>query len=209
MISEQRYIARLLFKNKVLKSDGQAFEDLFTAIMTKANPNFTPVKPQGSIGDRKNDGWDRTKGIYYQVYAPENLTAKQSDAINKLEEDFKGLKAAWNDIVPIREFHYVLNDKGKGSYPTLEVALANIKRDHSLDEALPFLIKDLEEAVFSLSDDVIFEIIGHVPSPTLIENIQFSALNEVVDHLHKHGKGLTRDDVLNAPDFEDKIRITA
>jgi hypothetical protein len=207
MTSEQRYIARLLFKNKVLKSDGQAFEDLFTAVMIKANPNFTQVKPQGSIGDRKNDGWDRTKGLYYQVYAPENLLTKQTEAIDKLEADFKGLKAAWNDVVQIRGFYFVLNDKCKGAYPKLEIALAKIKTDHSLEAALPFLVKDLEEVIFSLLDDVIFEIIGHVPSPTLVENVQFAVLNEVVEHLHKNGKGPTREDVLRAPDFETKIQI--
>ena len=64
MNSEEKAIARILFKIKIYESNGQAFEDLFTAIMSKSNSNFRPVKPQGTIGDRKNDGYDHENGKY-------------------------------------------------------------------------------------------------------------------------------------------------
>ena len=69
MTKDERYIATLQFQNKVLKSSGNSYEELFTCVMQQANPYFTQVKPQGSWGDKKNDGFDPTTGTYYQVYA--------------------------------------------------------------------------------------------------------------------------------------------
>lgn len=106
-------MAHLIFRNKISESDGSAFEALFTRIMTCANPSFQQVKPQGRIGDKKNDGFDSLSGTYYQVYAPENLEIKEQNAINKLNEDFNGLYAYWKSICPIRKFIYVVNDKTK------------------------------------------------------------------------------------------------
>ena len=207
MDSKDRYIARVLFQNKVYRSDGQAYEDLFVSVMTKANPNFRPVKPQGKFGDRKNDGWDQQSGIYYQVYAPEDASQKEKDAIAKLDEDFNGLRAFWEAISPIKEFYFVLNDKYKGAYASLEEALSKIKAKHSLSAAAPFLAKDLENTVFVLKDDEIFTVIGHVPSPDKIENLQYAVLNDVIDHLLKSALPVGRADILKAPDFDEKIKF--
>jgi len=204
---KERYVARILFANKVYRSDGQAYEDLFVAVMTKANPNFRPVKPQGRIGDRKNDGFDQTTGTYYQVYAPEDARQREKEAIEKLVEDFAGLKTHWESICQIREYHFVLNDKFRGAYPTLEAELSKIKGDHSLKKANPFLCKDLENQLFSLSDDAIFAVIGHLPTPDLIDNLQFAALNDVIDHLFKNIVSISRTENLRAPDFEEKIKF--
>ncbi len=35
--ADSRYIIRVMFKNKVLASDGQVFENLFTTVMVKNN----------------------------------------------------------------------------------------------------------------------------------------------------------------------------
>ena len=95
MTREQTYVAHILFRNKVLESDGTAYETLFTKIMDLANPTFQQVKPQGPIGDRKNDGFDKSTGTYYQVYAPEDPKTKEQDAVNKLVNDFNGLYSYW------------------------------------------------------------------------------------------------------------------
>lgn len=92
-----RYIADILFRIKILQYKGQAFEDFFVFVMTKAEPNFQPVKAYGNIGDRKNDGFVSQTGIYYQVYAPRDVNKEKTvgDAVKKLETDFKGLYDKW------------------------------------------------------------------------------------------------------------------
>ncbi|QUF84846.1 hypothetical protein KDJ93_08095 [Clostridium butyricum] len=53
MDRDERYLIRIMFKNRIFYSDAQAFEDLFTKIMRYGYPEFRAVKPQGAFGDKK------------------------------------------------------------------------------------------------------------------------------------------------------------
>ncbi|MHA7830186.1 MAG: hypothetical protein ACX93O_03740 [Flagellimonas sp.] len=133
MNRQELYISRLIFKNKVLTADKQAYEDIFIKVMENINSNFQPVKPQGSYGDRKNDGFDKTTGTFYQVYAPEQLSDVIKKAENKLIEDFKGLKTYWeNEGFEIKKFIYVIHDKYKGTYPSINVILQKIALENKV-----------------------------------------------------------------------------
>ena len=206
MTREQKYIAHLMFKNKVYKSDGNAFEAFFSQIMTCANVNFQQVKPQGSIGDRKNDGFDKTTGTYYQVYAPEDISTKEKAALEKLSTDFNGLYEYWQDICPIRRFFFVINDKFKGGYPSLHSELANIQASHPEVKANLFLSKDLEDICFQLPDEHIDTCLGYVPE-TYYGNVDYDILNDVVDYLLSSPINLTKEFIPINPNFEEKIKF--
>ena len=107
MKKEDKYIARELFKAKVLQLEGQAFEDFFVLIMKRVNPQFQSVRAYGNIGDQKNDGFDSTTGTYYQVFAPDNIAKKQTiqEAVKKLENDFSKLYEYWNNYSEIKKFY--------------------------------------------------------------------------------------------------------
>ena len=79
-----------MFQNKIHKSDGQAFEDIFTSIMNYVDNDFMSIKPWGNIGDRKNDGYIKRTGTYYQVFAPEDIKNSYPQTIKKLNEDLQG-----------------------------------------------------------------------------------------------------------------------
>jgi len=207
MDRDEKALARGMFRLKVHESDGQAFEDLFVAIMQKANPDFIPIKPQGNIGDRKNDGYDRKNGRYYQVFAPEDIRKSRSEAVKKLKEDFVGLKAYWDKIYRIREYYFVCNDKYKGQFSTIEDDLASIKKEHRLEECGSFLAKHLEDVLFTLPDDIIISIVGFIPDPAKIELLDYSILNEVIKHILQHKRQLDISQALKAPDFNDKIKF--
>ena len=98
MNTNEKMLVRQLFQNKIFRSDGQSFEDMFIAIMNYAEEYFQAIKPWGNIGDRKNDGYIKDKGIFYQVYAPENIETSYVNAVKKLKVDFNGLKALWDSI---------------------------------------------------------------------------------------------------------------
>jgi hypothetical protein len=159
-----RAFSRNMFRLKVHESDGQTFEDLFVKIMGQANPKFRPVKAHGNIGDRKNDGFDKSTGTYYQVYAPEDIRKTQGDALKKLKADFKGLKAFWHGIYPVKRYFFVINDKYAGVSPAIGKELAKVQKKHKIEECDALLAKHLEHALFQLADDVIISIIGHVPA---------------------------------------------
>ena len=76
--------------------------------MTKANLEFHPVKAYGNIGDKKNDGFIRSTGTYYQVSVPEDITKDKIiyDAVEKSENDFTGLNENWNDICKFQKIYF-------------------------------------------------------------------------------------------------------
>ena len=148
------------FKLHIHERDGQSFEDFFIKIMQYANVNFLPIKPHGSDGDRKNDGYDPTKGIYFQVYAPEDIRKSPYNAIKKLREDFCGLQSYWDRYTPINEFYFVINDKYKGAFPKINNTMAEIKAEFNLSKCELFLAQHLEAALFGLSEDIIEATLG-------------------------------------------------
>lgn len=207
MNKEEKYIARLMFKLKVYESNGQAYEDLFVKVIQYSNSNFEAIKPQGQFGDRKNDGFDKTTGIYYQVYAPEDLQKSQSTAIDKLNTDFNGLYKHWNHLCPINEFFYVLNDKYKGTFPTLQEELAKLKTQYTNITFSTFLPKDLEDIFLSLDEDKIMSIIGAIPNVDSIDNMEYKILNEVVKHLMSYKGSYNISIIPENPNFDKKIEF--
>ena len=141
-----------------------------------------PVKPQGQYGDRKNDGFDKTMGTYYQVYAPENITIKQKETIEKLVADFAGLYSYWQAIVPINLFYFVVNDKYKGVYPSLYEELSKIEKTYTPIKANPLLAKNLEDIFLSLDETAIEDVLGTIPAQ-YNGDVEFGVMKDVVDFL--------------------------
>lgn len=203
----EKYMARIMLKNKVLSADAQTFETLFTLIMQKVNSNFEQVKPYGNIGDWKNDGFDKTNGTYYQVYAPEDIEKTNTiiNAQNKLTTDYEGLLAHWNSICHIQSFYYVINDKYKGVAPQIHSAIMQLEQSHPDTKIDLFLAKDLEDSFMKLSDDDMVSIVGCIPNSC--DQLDFGALSDVINHLmNMKGDQLSYDHLV-VPDFEEKIRF--
>jgi len=208
MNTQEKFIARLMFRNKVLAADGQQFENLFVSIMGYARQDFRAIKPQGKIGDRKNDGCEPTVGRYYQVYAPEDATTKESNSVKKLEADFAGLKKYWTDLYSagIQEFFFVLNDRYKGAYPTTHKALSDLKKNHSLQKADVFACKDLERVTFDeLGDDQVQVVVGFIPDFSMVVKVDYQILTEVVAHILENIPDKAVPGKLISPEFETKL----
>lgn len=197
-------ILHLLFRNKLYELDGGAYEAFFTKIMSAFDVRFRQVKPQGRIGDRKNDGFIQEEGIYYQVYAPEDLRAKTSEALNKLKEDFDGLYNYWNSIFPIKKFYFVVNDKYKGVGPQFYKEIAEIHKCHTDVKAALFLAKDLEDVFFLLSEHDQRQIIGYIPSVNDVD-IEYGVVREVVEYLLQIPSIPMKEKIPDNPDFDRKI----
>ncbi|HDS1202086.1 TPA: hypothetical protein QD004_001364 [Shewanella algae] len=148
------------FKLLIHESTGQKYEDLFVKVMGYATPSFQPVKAHGNIGDRGNDGWCANGGIYYQVYAPEDLPSNNESSINKMKADFDKLASYWNKISPVQEYYFVVNDKYKGVSPHIYNAISDLKSKHNLKNAGVMLAMDLENLLFRQAQDVISSVVG-------------------------------------------------
>jgi hypothetical protein len=143
---------------------------------------FEPVKPWGILGDRKNDGFIKSKGIYYQVYAPENASIKIKDAIVKLKNDFKGLFDYWQDKYPIKEYYFVFN--AESTNPKLETELSDLAKEYNPIKFDVLLSHQLEDIFIKLPKSQIQMLIGGIPSADeLLKDIDFSLLPKIIKHI--------------------------
>lgn len=208
MKKEDIYVAKILFQNRVLQYKGQSFEDFFVSIMTKSNPEFQAVKAYGNMGDQKNDGFVRSTGTYYQVFAPEEITKDKTikDAVKKLETDFKGLYEKWNDSCKLQKFYFVVNDKYEGLPAMLIQKVLELDADplYSDVEIGTFTAKDLERVFEKLDETEMQDIVGFIPDVSS-EIVEYEALNEVVSYLLNTELPENDDGKLIVPDFAEKI----
>lgn len=203
--SNERYIARIMFQNKVYSLNGQSYEDMFCHIMQKANPNFEIVRAHGKSGDKKNDGFDKTTGTYYQVFAPEDIQKLGTirEASNKLRTDFVGLYSYWNTKCPVKQYFFVVNDKYRGMPPEIHAEMLELGKEYPGIEFGLFAAKDLEDVFIKLDSDSVVQIVGCMANPA--DQLDYSALSNVIEHLMNSPVAEIEDDLTDVPDFEEKI----
>lgn len=177
MNSDEKTFSRTLFQNKIYRFEGRSFQTLFEEIMSFADSDFRRIKSWGSTGDQKNDGYIPSKGIYYQVHAPEEPQSKYPEAIRKLENDLEGLLTHWNNV---REFYFVFNDKFNGVEPNSEKKLASLKEKYKLHKCGIITANDLQNTLFKLEDDQIVSIVGFLPDVSSINSLDYKVIDEVV-----------------------------
>jgi hypothetical protein len=211
MHAQQKAVYRMLLHARLAKLTGMAFQQFFSEAMRYAFPTFAPVKPQGNQGDWKNDGYERAKGRYFQVWSPEQLVGEAA-AVEKLVEDFSGLVEKWNDDQVfeggVKQFYFVLNDGYRvmpGGYPTTIAKLESLRQDYDLEECRLFLAKDLEDVVLELPEDKLIQLVGYPPNPAEIKVLHLPVVNEVVTHIIENTQARSLQQFLISPDFDAKI----
>ena len=84
------------FENEFLRAKGNTFQEFFEKLMGFAyKADFMACRPWGNVGDKKNDGLLKSERRLFQVYAPNEMTAK--DAIEKISADFEGARTHWKE----------------------------------------------------------------------------------------------------------------
>ncbi len=155
---DRRYLS-LQFSKKVHEKNGSEFQSLFSDVMEKAVPEFQKVRPYGNVGDGGNDGYVPSKGIYYQVYAPENPSGRSTEASKKMVDDFNKLKnSGWSEISNIKEYHFVFNDKNNGLDSVLESARAQLANENPGITFGTLLPRKLEEVFLNLNSDQLISL---------------------------------------------------
>lgn len=206
--NEERYMSNIIFKNRIFAYKGQQFEDFFISLMSIYNTNFKPVKAYGRLGDWKNDGFDKTTGTFYQVFAPEDLNREGTikDGVRKLKEDFEVLYEKWNDRCSIKKYYFVANDRYDGvPAPIHDMALELSKQSCYSHIDINILgSRDLEKIFNSLDRFQKQDIVGFIPEQN-IQVVEYEALNETVNYLLTIDNNISYLDNLIVPDFDEKI----
>lgn len=206
---QQKLDVRKAFKLRVHESNGNAFEDLFCDVMRASNKDFKKVKPQGRIGDRKNDGFIQSEGKYFQVYSPQSPTGNPTLATSKIEKDLAGLIQYWGSQhnYEIKHFYFVFNDKYHGAYPEIYTTVNSLKNEYKLEVCDVFLSSELEDVFMGLSEDSIASICGYYPKSEDIGFIDNSIVAEVVGYVSENYIGLSDSQTNEPPDFDSKIHF--
>ncbi len=128
--------------------------------------DFVVVKPSGVAGDKKCDGYHSSLGRVFQVYAPERLTA--SKAIAKINEDYTGASANWQDLM--KEWVFVHNQH-RGLHPDVAILLAKIKKakKHAIQTWCEVELKDV---FFGLSTADQASILGAAPTQESLTRLE-------------------------------------
>ncbi len=201
---EYQRISAKIFRGLVTEANAQVFQDLFWKVATSVFTNFRKVKPQGSKGDKKNDGYREGEGIFYQVYSPENPTENTQKAVDKMITDFSGLYSFWNNIESIKEFYFVFNDKFRGAYPDLYKALNKLQKTKKYSEIKFHLFNadDLQRMFRELSPEKQDNILNLNSDETILS---YESLNTIAEYLKSLKIPDDANNKLIAPDFEEKI----
>ncbi|GHT11944.1 hypothetical protein FACS1894170_06160 [Planctomycetales bacterium] len=203
MNSTEKQLSRIFFKIKIHESNGIEFERLFTQIMNYREADFQQIKPWGNIGDRKCDGYVSSKGIFYQVYAPEEPKNSYPDIIKKLKQDFIGLLAQWKNV---QEYYFVFNDKFLGVNADCTQVIEEIKQTHHLKNTGFVTAANLENILFQLADDQIQIIIGKIPDPANLSALDYSVVSEIVQVILSFSSSDTDGNIV-VPDWNKKIQF--
>lgn len=209
MTREEKYLARIILKNKFYEADKQSYEDLFTKIMQNQDSNFKQVKPQGKLGDGKCDGFNEKTGDYFQVYAPEDVNGNEATMLSKMDSSIAGLLDFWEQRnFKVKRFNYVVKDDYKNVYPLLYTNAKKVSEKYKIECEI-ITCKNVEDIFIKLTDENIFDIIGIIPDPLNIENVEYDVLHEVIGFLLNSRVPKISESIPVLPDFDKKISFNS
>lgn len=179
----------LKFEVAFYEKGGNEFQDFFSKIMEKCHPgDFVRVRPWGNVGDRKNDGYLRSKRTLFQVYAPNDMTA--NEAIIKINEDFHGAIPYWQKYFD--NWIFVHNSR-KGLGPQITAILLELTTYHESVMVTSWGFEELRINVFSLNEVDLASLLGPAPSNKDMFDVRYANVQEVLSHIAKQEPSLLQD----------------
>jgi hypothetical protein len=166
------------FENRFLRHKAMAFQDFFGDIMEKRCPggDFIRVRPWGNQGDRKNDGYLRSRRMLFQVYAPNEFTERET--IKKIDDDFDGALPYWKEY--FNTWVFVHNSR-EGLSPGVTARLLELGQKQKDIEVTWWGFEELRRELFSLCEEDISALLGPAPSPRDFAEIGFEKIKPVLD----------------------------
>ncbi len=179
----------VVFERNYLKKGGIEFQDFFSEIMEKCHPgDFQRVCPWGNVGDRKNDGYLRSRRTLFQVYAPNDMAAPA--AIVKIHEDFHGALQYWEKYFD--KWIFVHNSR-KGLGPDITAKLLELAVCHECVTVIAWGFEELRKNVLTLNEADLASLLGPAPSHRDMLDVRYSNVQEVVSHIARQEAPLLQD----------------
>jgi len=191
----------VVFERNYLKMRGNEFQNFFADLMEKRYPegDFIRVQPWGKVGDHKNDGYITSKRTLFQIYAPNDM--KESNALRKIDEDFRGALPHWQDYFDKWIF---MHNAWDGLGPGITKKLLDLDQEHGRITVRSWGREDLKRELFLLSDDDIQDLFGPAPALRDFLGIGFEDIQPILLQI-KHLSGPDVPDLRQVP--RNKIEI--
>ncbi len=182
MDKSSRAYYQVTFERDFLRKKGEAFQDLFADIMEKQYPNgdFIRVRPWGSAGDRKNDGYLRSQRTLFQCYAPNEM--EEAKALRKIDEDFHGAIPHWKEHFDTWVF---VHNSREGLGPGITKKLLDLNSRHEQITVTSWGFEELRRTLFSLSDDDICTLLGPAPNGRDFLQLGYEDLKVVLEAIKR------------------------
>lgn len=167
------------FENFYRAAKGNEFQSLFERLMGLAyRADFMACRPWGNQGDRKNDGFLRSERRLFQVYAPNEMSAK--DAIAKITDDFAGAKAHWGTHFDKWVFAHNSTD---GLPPHVQNCILEFGRANPRIALETWGLEEFRLIFRKLSIDDLVPWLGAAPSDQTKASLGFGDLRPVLETL--------------------------
>ncbi len=155
------------------------FQDFFSAIMEKCYPgDFTRVRPWGNVGDKKNDGYLKSKRMLFQVYGPNDMEAAKT--ISKIDEDFNGALPHWQAHFSTWVF---VHNSASGLGPDVLKKLLDLETATLGLTVTNWGYEELRQETFALEEAELASLFGPAPSHQGMVNLGLAELAPVLDQL--------------------------
>jgi hypothetical protein len=181
------------FELRFLRSKGTAFQEFFCSIMELGHPgDFQRVRPWGSAGDRKNDGYLRSRRILFAVYGPNEMKARE--AVAKIDSDCNGAVPHWREYFDSWVFVHNSRD---GLGPDITRKLGELNAAHPF-AILPWGFAELRLELFALPGADIAAILGPAPDMRTMQHVSMQDLQPLIDQLGRQ-PAMPEDDLRPVP----------
>lgn len=195
----------MALRAKLGEIDGDAFETLFGIIAKAAwGDDFQATIPMGSRGDLKCDGFLQSEGAVFQLYGPRYGQAKVDDALKKIEEDFRGAKAAWG--AELRSWTFVV-----GLYAS-RTPSEILRKVATLAAALGVSAKvwnrdDIITLAATLKPDDRRRLFGAPPGQAdMVRHVTYANIGRALTYVRGHQEGYDLQPVPLPPKVEHKAK---
>ena len=169
----------LKFENAFLRAKGDEFQTFFERLMGLAyKADFMACRPWGNIGDRKNDGFLKSERRFFQVYAPNEMSAKQ--ATDKIKEDFEGAKSYWGKHFCKWTF---VHNASNGLPPHVQEHILNVERDNPGISLETWGLEELRLVFRRLSSEDLASWFGPAPTEETKMKMGFKDIQIIIESL--------------------------
>src|SRR5271168_1077160 len=177
------------FRLRYVESTGDLFQSLFSTVMEMRYPgDFVRVRPWGKVGDRKNDGYLRSKRQLFQCYAPREMSLPK--CIKKINEDFVGALPYWESHFD--EWIFTHNDT-LGLAPDVLRLLLELTEKNKPLRATHWGYSELLAEFKMLSSSNVATLLGPAPDRSDLVAIRVEDVKRLLEHIAIQPEPLTAD----------------